>query len=136
MSAFGIQESDQRNIVNNNINNSVSNSSANIQDNTVVNRNICNSRVDVSADNIDTRGCPPGHGATLRAECNQKMDTQVNIFSQTDTDFDTTLTNNISNELKNKAKIETPSLYESLLLTGSLNALTLEKSGIVTSSNL
>ncbi len=122
MSLFGIQESDQRNIVNNNIDNSVSNSSTNIQDNTFVSESDCQSNVDVTADTIVIPPtCPEGSGASFTATCDQTMRTAANIFNQTDTNFDTTLTNNISNELKNKAKIETPSLMGSGLFSSQAN---------------
>ena len=143
---FNVQRSKQENIVQNNISNSIKNRSINTQDTTVASNMVCNVN---ATQNVKagvcglpvkeiypngyvkeyTEPCPPlpDHptgcvvNLTNIAECNQSDTQEISILSTTDQSFDTTVANNISNELKNAAKIETPSLLGGGLFSSQAN---------------
>ena len=104
MGFFGLQESDQQNITENNIRSSVNNSSSNITDTTVTSRQISNSKIHfhnagegfIECDTID-----------INAGARNENTQNISVISKTNTNFDTTLTNNITNDLKNDVKQKT-----------------------------
>ncbi len=118
MGFFGLQESDQQNITENNIRSSVNNSNSNITDTTVTSRQISNSKIHfhnagggfIECDTID-----------INAGARNENTQNISVISKTNTNFDTTLTNNITNDLKNDVKQKTPGLGEGGLFSSQVN---------------
>ena len=100
MSFLGIQSSDQRNIVKNNVDSSVSNSSANISKNTLT-----NTQTGIATAKLVNRGEIRNCATSVVARVDQQLEQNINIYSETDTSFDTTLSTNIINDMKNSNRI-------------------------------
>ena len=117
MSLFGVQSSEQRNIINNNMRSSVSNSNSNVSKNVMADSNTAYS----SAKLVNEVGgeilCTPA----LDSSIDQDTKSNISLYSQTNTHFDTGLTTDITNDLKNKAKITTPSLGAAGLMSSQVN---------------
>ena len=118
---FNIQKSDQENIVQNNIQNTIKNRSINTQDTTVASNIVCDEAQTIivnagfcgltdkmtypdGTEKIIQHQCSGGSTCNYNVEnvsdCEQTDNLELNILSKTDTSFDTSVSNNISNELK------------------------------------
>jgi hypothetical protein len=118
MSFFGIQNSEQKNIVDNNISSSVNNSNSNIAETTFVNtQHAYNKASLVVGDYAHVINC--GVNVVASADLDLKQD--ISMVSKTNTTFDTGLTTNVTNELKNKVKEETPGLFQAGMFSSQVN---------------
>lgn len=118
---FGYQSNDQQNIVSNNVNSSISNS--------VTNSNTAAIDIDTSqsAENIVHFGGNVHLGPGCTLDMNNKLDlsTKANLvsISKTDTQFDNNIGIDISNDLNNQAKQETPGIGGGFLSSQVSNQL-------------